>query len=462
MAPIFSMKCPMTMFCAGAGTVLAITVISKYFLDEKDGKENFVSDYIPDELAKGDHGLKAELIAACSAARIAGENMLGELKKVKRGVQTKYNSIDFATETDRANEKMIFKVLREHFEAHNFIGEESSAELGDVIPPLGDDPTWIVDPIDGTTNFVHSFPLSCVSIGLCKKKIPVMGVIFCPATSEMFIAVKGHGAFLNGERIHVSSCEVMKDALVLTEFGYSRMESDIDIWFKAAKDVLMTGAHGLRAMGSGVMDLCFLAAGRLDAVYAGVAGEGWKPWDYCAGQVMIEEAGGVICDISGGTFDLYGKTILAASCNKLADELVNCLHPVEPIPEPKDDIIIKIENQTTTITEEHNEQNIEMTLTTDQPHTMTKEMKNVEIGSEGIVPSVTKSGSDQSETVKDHNKSRTNNSANTDVQMGKAPSPKRNDKGKSPRRKGRGNQKKVKSNNSDKINNTTQANETSN
>jgi len=286
---------------------------------------------IPAELLKGT-SYKEELKVAVRAALAAGANMQREIgMSVKNDVQTKFNSIDFATETDRANEKLIFDMLKQRFpQGHVFIGEESSAE-NDDIPALTSDPTWIVDPIDGTTNFVHSFPLSCVSIGLCVAGEPVLGVVYCGSTRELFLAAKGSGAFLNGSRISVSAAKSLPEALVLTEFGYSREAKNVDKWLSTARTVVLAGAHGLRSLGSGVIDLCYIAAGRVDAGYAGVSEEGWKPWDYCAGAVILTEAGATLTDIRGDRFDLYGDSILTAATPELAKELLGTLQEAQKV-----------------------------------------------------------------------------------------------------------------------------------
>lgn len=313
-----SLKCPFT-YVVGGAVLLGLPVLFVRVYGKIKRQKA-----IPSSICESPFKVQVEV--ALNAALAAGANMQRDISlEQKNDVQTKFNSIDFATETDRANEKMIFDILRREFPGHVFIGEESSAEAVDGIPNLTDSPTWIVDPIDGTTNFVHGFPLSCVSIGLCVNKEPVVGVCFCGSTDELFIAAKGCGAYLNGRPIAVSKASSLRESLVLTEFGYSRQPQDVDRWLCAARTVMLKGAHGLRSLGSGVMDLCYMASGRVDACYAGVAGEGWKPWDYCAGAVILREAGAVLLDITGKNFDMYGKSILTASSQTLADELVETL-----------------------------------------------------------------------------------------------------------------------------------------
>jgi inositol-phosphate phosphatase / L-galactose 1-phosphate phosphatase len=301
----------LTLFC-GVGALY-------YAFFKKRERRGRKRQKLPQAILTGRYAHEAK--EAINLSLDAGQNMQ---RGDTAGLETKFNSIDFATVTDRANEQLIFDRLRQAFPAYEFIGEESSAEKNET-PALTDAPTWIVDPVDGTTNFVHSFPLCCVSIGLCIGKKPVLGVVYCPATEELFVAAHGEGAFLNGAPIRVSAAKTLSEAIVLTEFGYSREAADVDNWLVACRHVILKGAHGVRALGSGVMDLCYLACGRLDAAYAGVSGEGWKPWDYCAGSVILAEAGAYMCQCDGTPFDLYGSSVVAASCEALADELVSTL-----------------------------------------------------------------------------------------------------------------------------------------
>ena len=156
-----------------------------------------------------------ELNEAIKLPLICGSNMVQALNNVDKDIEYK-GTTDFVTETDKLNEVLIFNKLHEIFPTYNFIGEESVADNNNELPPLTDKPTWIVDPIDGTTNFVHSLPLTCVSIGLVVNKISVMGAVYIPAHGELFTVVRGHGAYLNGRRLHVSKATAISQSLLVS------------------------------------------------------------------------------------------------------------------------------------------------------------------------------------------------------------------------------------------------------
>ena len=211
---------------------------------------------IPPEL-RGSYYEK-ELETAVEVAYECGSKMLLviddlEKKKIDKSEGNESSIADWVTETDRSNEALIFKALRMNFPTYHFIGEEMSSDEG--IPELTNDPTWIVDPVDGTTNFVHSFPLTCVSIGLCINKRPVLGVVYCGSTQELFLAIRGKGSFLNGKRLTTSKASTLSDSLILTEFGYGREPKDLDRIFRVMRSLLLNGVQGFRQMGSGVLDL---------------------------------------------------------------------------------------------------------------------------------------------------------------------------------------------------------------
>lgn len=232
---------------------------------------------------------------------------------------------DLVTETDKQNEKLIFNGLREKFPSDKFIGEESSAAAGSI-DALTNDPTWIVDPIDGTTNFVHGFPMTCVSIGFAHHGKCVAGVIYNPCSDEMYQAVRGHGTWLNGRRVYGSKATALEHSLVIYEFNTQRGEAAMERMMVTTKDVLRR-TRGMRQVGSGCMDLALVGVGRVDAVFSGVAGFGWKPWDYAAGWVIAEEGGCVISQLDGSPFHLFSNSILCCATQELADELRETVRP---------------------------------------------------------------------------------------------------------------------------------------
>lgn len=280
--------------------------------------------------------------------KLAGRAMIGYLdaKGTEKedhfdlNVQNKTNSADFCTKVDLENERLVSNGIRYHFPTHDIIGEEDVGT--DDVPPLhATTPTWIIDPIDGTTNFSSGLSaLTCVSIGLCcptemqratggneLRNRPVMGVVYAPGTNDLYLAVRGHGAYRNGVKIYqkkASACKTLQEAVVGCEFGYSRKKEEVDAMLDAVSKMMSTGCRAIRQLGSGVLDLCLVASGRLDLVYSGVVNEGWKPWDYAAALVICEEAGCVMETIEqerpDQDFDLYGKSVMAAVSRELVDE----------------------------------------------------------------------------------------------------------------------------------------------
>ncbi|KAK7245956.1 hypothetical protein RIF29_40810 [Crotalaria pallida] len=256
------------------------------------------------------------LASAVDAARKAGEIIRNGFHQNKH-VEHK-GAVDLVTETDKACEELIFNHLKQLYPTHKFIGEETTAAFGTT--ELTDEPTWIVDPLDGTTNFVHGFPFVCVSIGLTIGKIPTIGVVYNPIIDELFTGVHGKGAFLNEKPIKASSQTDLMTALLATEAGTKRDKLTIDATTQRINSLLFK-VRSLRMCGSCALDLCGIACGRLDAFYeVGFGG----PWDVAGGAVIVREAGGVIFDPSGGDFDITSQRV-AASNPFLKDELVAAL-----------------------------------------------------------------------------------------------------------------------------------------
>jgi len=302
---------------------------------------------IPKSLLQSEY--HEELKVAVHLAMEAGLNMIEYMEakgtdrehQIDLGIETKSNSSDFCTKLDIENEELIMKGIQQKFPNHNIIGEEN---VGTGTIPLLDvnTPTWIIDPIDGTTNFSSGLSsLTCVSIGYCINGRPVLGVIYAPATNELYVGVKGFGSYRNGQRIYqnpTKSTKFVKDAIICNEMGYTRNEKELTVLFDAQQKLMMKGCKGFRQLGSGCMDLCFVASGRLDIVYAGLCNEGWKPWDYCAGLIIVQEAGCFMEPIeiessetqtssgsgdgdSDSVFDLYGKSVICAVSKELVDEV---------------------------------------------------------------------------------------------------------------------------------------------
>lgn len=219
-------------------------------------------------------------------------------------------AVDLVTNTDKQCEALIMETIQSHFPDHLFIGEETSASQG-FCGELTSQPTWMVDPVDGTTNFVHRFPFSCVSIGLAIEKTVVVGVVYNPILKELFFAKRGSGAFLNGHPIHCSETKELRHALIATELGTRRDDEFLDAAFTRMRS-LAKQSRSLRACGSCALNLCSVAMGRLDAYYEiGLGGV----WDVAAASLVLEEAGGKVMDPAGGEFELMSRRVLGTNAS---------------------------------------------------------------------------------------------------------------------------------------------------
>jgi myo-inositol-1(or 4)-monophosphatase len=224
---------------------------------------------------------------------------------------------DFVSEVDHAAEQAIIDVLKQAYPDHAILAEESgpSANLHDE-----NENVWIIDPLDGTTNFIHGFPQYAVSIALQQRGQITQAVIFDPTRNELFTATKGVGAFLNEKRIRVAKRDKLADALVGTGFPYSDL-SGLDEYVKMFK--LMTEkTAGLRRPGSAALDLAYVAAGRLDGFFE----KKLKPWDMAAGALLVSEAGGIVSDFTGEGRHMTTGDVIAGS-PKVFAQMMNVLSP---------------------------------------------------------------------------------------------------------------------------------------
>jgi inositol-phosphate phosphatase/L-galactose 1-phosphate phosphatase len=250
--------------------------------------------------------LQAALAHAIEWAQTAGTM----IKQAWRsdGVTIEYkSSIDLVTEVDKAVEDYIMAQIKKTYPEHAVLGEESASAQGAY--SLEAVPTWCVDPIDGTTNFVHHFPFSCVSIGFCIDRTPVLGVVFNPILNELFSAVRGGGAFLNGEPIHVSAATSIDRSVISTNVGFVRDAAGIEFILENMKALLTHNVRSMRSLGSSALEVCLVACGRIDAFYE----FGIHPWDIAAAVCILREAGGVAMDPDGRPLDLTRRRILAAA-----------------------------------------------------------------------------------------------------------------------------------------------------
>ncbi len=229
---------------------------------------------------------------------------------------TKKGENDLVTQIDKASERLIIREIKSAFPDHSIIAEESSFKE----TLIGSSKyIWFIDPLDGTTNFVHGLPLYSVSIALFKTNSSkssknfdylngnlVAGIVYAPALNEIFYAEEGKGAFLNGKKIHVSKTKTVKDSLLVTGFPYN--DKKINLPYFA---LMLSKSQAVRRLGSAALDLCYTAAGRFDGYWE----FGLKPWDIAAGALIIKEAGGLVTDTSGNLLDLFGADILATNKN---------------------------------------------------------------------------------------------------------------------------------------------------
>ena len=208
---------------------------------------------------------------------------------------------DFVTQVDRAAEAAIIEIVRKAYPDHGFVAEESGASSPEA------EYRWIIDPLDGTTNFIHGFPQYAVSIGIEHRRALAHAVVYDPAKNELFTASKGRGAFLNDRRVRVSKCARLQEALVGTGFPFKEV-SRLELYVRQLSR-LMQASAGVRRAGAAALDLAYVACGRLDAFWE----LGLSPWDMAAGTLLIQEAGGLVGDLKGESGFMESGDICAAT-----------------------------------------------------------------------------------------------------------------------------------------------------
>ena len=240
--------------------------------------------------------LKTAIHAAREAGRIH-KKRYGQVKSIRFKSKNKLNLV---TEVDTLCEAAVLRILKKAFPSHNFWGEESGRGTA------SSEYTWLVDPLDGTTNFAHSYPFFCCSIALAQNSKPIVGVVYDALRDECFYARKGHGAYLNGKKLKVSGTKNLGESLVCTGFAYAVRETHYNLDnFKR----FVLRAQGVRRDGSAAMNLAYVAAGRFDGFWE----RGIQAWDMAAGVLMVQEAGGRLTDITGKPFDLFAENALATN-----------------------------------------------------------------------------------------------------------------------------------------------------
>jgi myo-inositol-1(or 4)-monophosphatase len=240
---------------------------------------------------------------AIQTARDAGSLLAERFGRALR--VTNKSELDLVTDSDLASERLIIDRIKTYYPRHAILAEESGAN-SPVTPEAQSEWRWIIDPLDGTTNYAHGYPCFCVSIGLEHEGKMEVGVIYDPMRNDLFTAERGQGAALNGRRIDVSPTDNLSGALLCTGFPYDvRERSEFARHFAN----FIMNAQAVRRDGAAALDLAYVACGRFDGFWE----EGLKPWDVAAGSLMVEEAGGRVSNYAGGPLSIYTPPILASN-----------------------------------------------------------------------------------------------------------------------------------------------------
>ncbi len=250
--------------------------------------------------------LKTAEYAARQAGDLLTKRFTRELKIEKKG------RINLVTDADRASEELIKRIISETYPEHSFLAEEGTGTKS------GSPYLWVVDPLDGTTNFAHGLPIWCVSIGLLKDREIIAGCVYNPNLDECFTAERGSGACLNGHPIAVSTTQTLDDALLATGFPYDIRESPLDNLSQFAS--FAKSARAVRRAGAAALDLAYTACGRFDGFWEFKL----SPWDIAAGILLIEEAGGQATSYSGDQYDIYQGELLASN-GKIHNAMIEIL-----------------------------------------------------------------------------------------------------------------------------------------
>lgn len=237
---------------------------------------------------------------AIKAARKAGSIMVRHLDQLDQiHIEAKGRN-DFVSSVDKLAEEEIIYTIRDTYPDHSILGEESGHSGDGHVQ-------WIIDPLDGTTNYIHGFPQFCVSIGIKENGVLTHGVVYDPLRNELFTASRGSGARLNDIRIRVSKAISLQQSLIGTGFPF-RKDKDVDTYLACLKEV-MQGCHGVRRAGAAALDLAYVACGRLDGFWEADL----QPWDTAAGCLLIQEAGGMVSDFNGEAKFLNSGNVIAGN-----------------------------------------------------------------------------------------------------------------------------------------------------
>ena len=262
--------------------------------------------------------LKTELLnTAREAALKAGEIHLKYYGK-KKHINHKINEFDLVTNVDRESEDIIIDTISKSFPNHSYLAEEAH-HIDNT-----SDFQWVIDPLDGTTNYAHNFPQFCVSIGLIYQGELRLGVVYDALKKEFFHAIKGEGAFLNNKSIEVSTVKTLSASLLSTGFPYDRSDKKTNNLNYFERFVYKT--QGIRRPGAAALDLCYLACGRYDGFWE----LGLAPWDTAAGTVIVREAGGIVTNFFSNTYDIFQQNIIASN-KYIYDEMSQIIKETSPV-----------------------------------------------------------------------------------------------------------------------------------
>ncbi|HNV85830.1 MAG TPA: inositol monophosphatase family protein [Candidatus Omnitrophota bacterium] len=243
----------------------------------------------------------------------AGKLLRRSIHRIRRIDVKSDDGLSLVTEVDKRSEAQIIRAIKKSFPDHAILAEESA--------PQGQSPyKWIIDPIDGTTNYAHTFPAACVSIACEKDGRIELGGVLDPFRREFFFAERGRGAFLNGKPIRTSKVKSLSESLLVTGFPYDRKIHAS--YYLKIYGAFMTRCHGIRRTGSAALDLCYIASGRFDGFWEMKL----SPWDTAAASLIVLEAGGRLSDFKGGPYSVYDPQILATN-GRIHREMLAILRP---------------------------------------------------------------------------------------------------------------------------------------
>ncbi|XP_017035024.1 uncharacterized protein [Drosophila kikkawai] len=279
-----------------------------------------MNNKISEEKLRQYHEVSVELVRKCGPLFLEG------FQKPNADYEVKSAFYDLVTVYDKQIEATLSAGLLKAFPESKIIGEEALADAK-TQPELSDAPTWIIDPIDGTNNYVRRIPHCCISVGLAINKELVVGIVYNPAANELYSAWQGHGAFLNGQPISASSnVTTINQAVVGYEISLivvaKARDSNVKRLYKLASN-----ATGTRSFGCAALTLCYIAAGRCDAYHV----ENLKPWDLAGGAIILREAGGFVYHTSGGRFDVMKPDCVCTCSEELAKNVIQLIKEADQI-----------------------------------------------------------------------------------------------------------------------------------